>query len=50
MIRKCDNCPPHAYQDGKYGIGNRVYTQGSKKEHKQCCTVCGKEHKIVIKK
>lgn len=49
-IRKCNGCKPHQFQDKVYGVGQRVFTVGTKKEHKEHCTVCGNEHKVVAAK
>ena len=50
MIKSCPSCKPHQYQDATYGSKMRVYTKGTKPEHKQVCTVCGKEHKPAVLK
>ena len=50
MIRHCPNCKSHDFQDQKYGNKMRVYTKGTKKEHKSVCSVCEKEYRVTIKK
>lgn len=43
MIKKCD-CK-HDYQNKRYGKGNRIHNEITKKENVNNwrCTVCGKE-------
>lgn len=50
MIKSCPNCKSHKYQDEKYGNKMRVYTSGSKPEHRKVCTVCGAEAKVAVSK
>jgi len=43
-IKPC-NCT-HSFQDGRYGPGQRVHTQG---KDKIACTVCGKTTAVISK-
>lgn len=53
MIRRCDNCRPHAYQDAEHGPMMRVMnllppdSSGSRSAR---CTVCGTEHMVQRKR
>lgn len=49
MIKKCENCIPHKYQDEKYGKNMRVFTE-NKEKGKSWCTICGKEKTTEAKK
>ncbi len=37
MIKHCDHCRPHRFQDARYGPGRRVMNAGNKGAR---CTVC----------
>lgn len=41
MIRPCPSCPPHEYQDKKYGQNKRVKNFSTAKKT-WACTVCSK--------
>lgn len=45
LILPCPTCPPHEFQDARYGRGQRVANrlqQGSAQLDKYRCTACGK--------
>lgn len=41
IIRRCENCRPHEFQDRKYGLQMRVMNF-KVKSNTYVCTVCGK--------
>ncbi len=46
MILKCETCPPHPFQDEKYGEKMRVHNPGKSKQKDRTrwiCTVCRSE-------
>lgn len=47
-VRLCPKCPPHPYQDGKYGDKKRVMNSMlSDKDYEEWrCTVCSAEHRV----
>lgn len=44
MIKRCDGCKSHAYQDAQYGPGMRVMSVT--KTPTARCSVCEKEYPI----
>lgn len=45
LVLPCVTCPPHAFQDARYGRGQRVANrlqQGTGQLDRYRCSVCGK--------